>query len=324
MKQRELVNCSACGSGNYDHYPVHLNPWLPQDYTYSKCEDCSFVYVNPRPLPEEVEEIYTAHTNPFDQHEYEGLDIERDSLVRLVSRLKAIKPTGRILDMGCGRGDFLRIAKDHGYEVYGSDLSTTKGPHDDIEIFQGFLQDANLPSESFDIIVTRNTLEHIFNPNEDLRELNRLLKPDGLLYVKVPHLNYEEGWRCRAFFGYKSLFTPPVHLNHFNTSTLNTILKRNGFDHVSWESEKPSKSSSKLKNLVLNVGYSAIDAMKTVSFGHAFPKPVLCVLVRKSGAPVSHVELEVPVRDAIMSDAMDIREKSPVLVAESKDRQPAA
>jgi len=324
MKQRELVGCSACGSDHYEHYPVHLNPWLPQDYTYSKCQKCDFVYVNPRPLPEEVEEIYTAHTNPFDQEQYEGLDVEMDSLRRLVKRIKAVKPTGRILDMGCGRGDFLRVAKDNGYEVYGSDLSTAQGPHDDIEIFQGFLKDANLPSESFDIIVTRNTLEHIFNPNEDLQEINRLLKPNGLLYVKVPHVKYEEGWRCRAFFGFKSLFTPPVHLNHFSTHTLRTILSRNGFEFVSWESEKPSKSSSKLKNLVLDSGYAAIDALKTVTLGHAFPKPVLCVLVRKVGMPISHVEIDTPVRNSVSSDAVSLREQEPLLQPRVKDRQPAA
>ena len=186
-----------------------------------------------------------------------------------------------MLDMGCGRGDFLRIAKDAGYEVQGSDLSTADGPHTDIPIFKGFLQEANFRSKSFDIIVTRNTLEHIFNPNEDLREINRLLKKDGLLYVKVPHRKYESGWRCRAFFGFKSLYTPPVHLNHFDTFTLKRILERNGFEFVSWESEKPSKSTSKLKNFVLNTGYGAIDLMKRVTFGQAFPKPVLCVLVRK-------------------------------------------
>ena len=281
MKERELVNCSCCGSEDYAHYPVDLNPWLPQDYTYSKCRACGFVYVNPRPTVEEVEEIYTAHTNPFDQEEYEGMEVERPTLERMVRRLKKVQPQGRLLDVGSGRGDFLKIAHDHGYEVQGSDLSTAESPYPEVPIFQGFLKDANFKSKSFDIIVTRNTLEHIFDPNEDLQEINRLLKPGGLLYVKVPHRKYEEGWRCRAFFGFKSLYTPPVHLNHFDTFTLKRILQRNGFEFVSWESEKPSKSANKVKNMILSAGYGAIDIAKRVSFGHAFPKPVLCVLVRK-------------------------------------------
>jgi len=298
MVQRELVNCSACGSNDYAHYPVHLNPWLPQDYTYSKCRACGFVYVNPRPTPQEVEDIYTAHTNPFDQQEYEGMDVELSTLKRLVKRLKKVQPQGKVLDMGCGRGDFLRIAKDNGYEVQGSDLSTADGPHKDIPIFKGFLHEANFPSKSFDVIVTRNTLEHIYNPNEDLREINRLLKKDGLLYVKVPHRKYEEGWRCRAFFGFKSLYTPPVHLNHFDTFTLKRILERNGFEFISWESEKPSSSTNKIKNAILKTGYGAIDLMKRITFGHAFPKPVLCVLVRK----VREATFTVPV-DPVLEPA---------------------
>jgi ubiquinone/menaquinone biosynthesis C-methylase UbiE len=282
------------------------------------------VYVNPRPLPEEVEKIYTEHTNPFDQEEYEGLDIEIHALRTLVSRIKALQPSGKILDMGCGRGDFLRIAKDNGFEVQGSDLSTADGPHPDIPIFQGFLQDANFASESFDVIVTRNTLEHIFDPNEDLRELNRLLKPGGLLYVKVPHVKYEEGWRCKAFFGFKTLFTPPVHLNHFSTNTLRTILHRNGFDFVSWESEQPSASKNKLKNMILTTGYAAIGAMKTVTLGHAFPKPVLCVMVRKVGEPISQAPVYVPVRQAITSDARELHKQHSALGEVAKDRQPAA
>lgn len=323
MKQRELVHCSACGSHDYDHYPVHLNPWLPQDYTYSKCQACGFVYVNPRPTPEEVEEIYTAHTNPFDQQEYEGMDVERSTLLRLVRRIKKIIPEGRMLDMGCGRGDFLRIAKDHGYDVQGSDLSTASGPHDDVPIFQGFLKDANFESESFDIIVTRNTLEHIFDPNEDLRELNRLLKPGGLLYVKVPHIKYEEGWRCRAFFGFKSLFTPPVHLNHFGTFTLRRILERNGFEFVSWESEKPSKSDNKLKNAVLSTGYAAIDAMKKLSFGYAFPKPVLCVMVRKVREATYAVPVATPVTEQRTTKVLENSESEAVQI-QPADRHSAA
>jgi 2-polyprenyl-3-methyl-5-hydroxy-6-metoxy-1,4-benzoquinol methylase len=307
MIQRELVPCAACGSHNYDLYPVHLNPWLPQNYTYSKCNECEFVYVNPRPLPEEVEEIYSAHTNPFDQQEYEGLDVERDTLERLVKTLKKEMPSGYMLDMGCGRGDFLKVAQDHGYKVQGSDLSTTPSPHTEIPIFQGFLHEANFATEQFDIIVTRNTLEHIFDPNEDLRELNRILKPGGLMYVKVPHVKYEEGWRCKAFFGFKSLFTPPVHLNHFSTNTLAGILKRNGFEVISWESEKPSKSTSKLKNAVLTAGYTAIDSMKAVTFGKAFPKPVLCVLVRKVGQAAYDATINAPLREPmheVKSDAI--------------------
>jgi hypothetical protein len=88
-----------------------------------------------------------------------------------------------------------------------------------------------------------------------------------------------------------------VHLNHFSTFTLNRILERNGFEMVSWESEKPSKSSSKLKNLVLNTGYAAIDAMKKISFGKAFPKPVLCALVQKVGEPVTTPVITQPVRE---------------------------
>lgn len=320
VKERELVNCSACGSDHYDHYHVHLNPWLPQDHKYSKCQACGFVYVNPRPLPEEVEEIYTAHTNPFDQVEYEGMDVEEGTLRRLIKRIKKVQPEGKLLDMGCGRGDFLRIAHENGYEVQGSDLSTADGTHPDIPIFQGFLQDANFRSKSFDIIVTRNTLEHIFDPNEDLRELNRLLKPGGVLYVKVPHRKYEEGWRCRAFFGFKSLFTPPVHLNHFDTFTLKRILEKNGFEFVSWESEKPSKSENKLKNTILNLGYGAIDLMKRVSFGYAFPKPVLCVMVRKVREATYTVPMETVVEPATVTQPLRLRKEQ----VEEAGKQPAA
>ncbi|HHG86514.1 MAG TPA: class I SAM-dependent methyltransferase [Bacteroidetes bacterium] len=297
MKQRELVNCSACGSDNYDPYEVKLNDWIKGDYTYAKCNACGFVYVNPRPLIEEVEEIYTAHTNPFDQEEYEGMEVEAPTLNRLIRRIEKIVPKGKILDMGCGRGDFLKIAKDRGYDVQGSDLSTADGPYPDIPIFKGFLQDANFASESFDVIVTRNTLEHIFDPNEDLRELNRILKPGGLLYVKVPHVKYEEGWRCKAFFGFDSLFTPPVHLNHFGTFTLRRILERNGFEFISWESEKPSRTKNKFKNAVLSTGYAAIDAVKTATLGNLFPKPVLSVMVRKAGEPMTKPVVSIPLQE---------------------------
>ncbi len=292
VSQQKHRDCLACGSSSIESCAIHVGPQYSRDYRYSQCQDCGFIFVNPRPSPEEVEQVYSAHTNPFMQDDYEGVAAELATLVRLVHRLQKMRPSGRLLDMGCGRGDLLRVARDAGYEVQGSDLATTTGPHDDIPIFPGFLKDAHFPSSSFDVIVTRNTLEHVFDPAEELVELNRLLQPRGTLYIKVPHVLYERGWRCRLCFRRGSLFAPPFHLNHFGIDSIRAILAQCGFEIVSWESERPSQSKSRLKNIVQNSGFAMIQAMRQLTFGTVFPKPLLCIIARKVRVPATMSDAE--------------------------------
>ena len=98
----------------------------------------------------------------------------------------------RILDIGCGQGPFLELAKSKGFNPIGITLNDedvkvcrSKG-YDVFKMEQSFL---DFPDEYFDIIWARHVLEHSVFPLFTLSEYNRVLKKGGIIYIEVPGNN---------------------------------------------------------------------------------------------------------------------------------------
>lgn len=103
---------------------------------------------------------------------------------------KRIK-NGKLLDVGCGVGYFLIRAEKY-YETYGIDISHFAISYAKRNLNKSILKlgsATNIPfsDEIFDIVTCFDVLEHIRNPREVLREIYRVLKPSGVLIVRVPN-----------------------------------------------------------------------------------------------------------------------------------------
>ena len=106
---------------------------------------------------------------------------------------------GRALDVGCGDGSFLEALAGQGWDVVGTELSapiaaTARGRLGG-RIRVGALDEAGLPSASFDLITFWQVLEHCQDPGPALAEARRLLKADGRIVVAVPNINsWQSTW----------------------------------------------------------------------------------------------------------------------------------
>jgi SAM-dependent methyltransferase len=149
-------------------------------------------------------------------------------------------------------------------------------------LYDGTLTQAKLRDDFFDIVVIRNVLEHLFDPNIDLQEIRRILKPNGYVYVKVPNGLYEHGFRCRLIFGRQHNFDPPYHLNHFHPTSLKTVLAKAKLQFVSWSVEQPTIYSQRIKNLARQTGYRVAQASFILTGRRLpFPQIVLSCIARK-------------------------------------------
>jgi SAM-dependent methyltransferase len=151
----------------------------------------------------------------------------------------------------------------------------------DIAFFDGTLQEAKFPDNSFDVVVVRNIFEHLFNPNAEIQEIRRILKRDGYLYLKVPNVDFEYGLRCRFIFGKPHAFDPPYHLNHFNPISLQRFLRNADFTLITWYLEQPTLQAKWTKNLARQAGYRVFQTLKFLSGSTLFPKPLLSCLAQK-------------------------------------------
>lgn len=107
-------------------------------------------------------------------------------------------PEGKALDIGCGIGNYLRILREFGWEVYGIEPSEkaakTGREKFGLNVRSGTLLDHRFPDDYFHFISMNHVLEHLYNPVEVLTEAKRILNPDGMILIRTPNMDS---------FGYK-------------------------------------------------------------------------------------------------------------------------
>jgi SAM-dependent methyltransferase len=156
----------------------------------------------------------------------------------LLTRVRASLPpfgafkrrrSGRLLDVGCGRGDLAAVFGANGWLACGLDISreaVESARAAGVDAVEGSLMTVPWPDDSFDLIVMNHSLEHMSNPMEALRRARALLRPGGVLIVAVPN------WRCwqrRVFGTYWVHLDVPRHLTHFSPHALHSAARRAGF-----------------------------------------------------------------------------------------------
>jgi SAM-dependent methyltransferase len=148
---------------------------------------------------------------------------------RLLDGAQAYKPSGSLLDVGCGTGHLLRLARARGYTVGGCDISpwaTAYARDAGLEVRTGTLESLHYPSHAFDIVTVSHTLEHVPHPLSFLQEVRRVLAADGLLVIAVPNFGSVMAQTLRTRW---AGLLPDQHLWHFTPATLRLLLSHGGF-----------------------------------------------------------------------------------------------
>jgi SAM-dependent methyltransferase len=141
---------------------------------------------------------------------------------------------GTLLDVGCGYGFFLELAIKKGWDVYGVEpckharqLAAAKGINNISEdLFSGKYED-----EMFDVITMFYVLEHLPDPMRYLKEINRILKPGGILLLRLPHTTPLVNL-LKVFRIPNRLYDAPSHLSDFSPSTIALALQKAGFGQI--------------------------------------------------------------------------------------------
>jgi len=146
--------------------------------------------------------------------------------------------TGRLLDVGCGVGFFVKVARDVGWDAHGSEISpiAVRIGREQLGLAQlhvGRIQDAGFAQSSFDVITLWDVIEHIPDPVSLLIELRRLLRVGGLLFVQTPNISFQllRARALRLLGSDESRNTLEVkdHLNDFTPGSLRLAIQRAGY-----------------------------------------------------------------------------------------------
>ncbi len=112
-----------------------------------------------------------------------------------------LEPNAKVLDVGAGMGEFASILKDRGLQVVCTDGAEHCYEHLLTLGFQSYLSDLEteklpFPNESFDLVVSIEVIEHLWNTGQYLSEIQRVLKPGGYFICTTPNYN---NWKFRMY-----------------------------------------------------------------------------------------------------------------------------
>lgn len=192
----ESVTCLVCGVEASIPLYEGRDRLLGGDDVFQlrRCQRCGLIYINPRPTQAEIQRYYPAAYEPFTRQDqldgwYNRLRY-RVAIARMCGIAAQGQAPGRLLDVGCGSGEFLLGMQERGWEAHGLDISAVAvelARQKGLNVFLGQLPDTDYEAESFDLITMWDVLEHLHDPRKYLNRVSQLLKPGGRFVVTLPN-----------------------------------------------------------------------------------------------------------------------------------------
>lgn len=244
----DIEVCPLCGSKQAtevdrgtDTLTPEINRYLPANHerlptitnVRKACLDCGLVFLSPRLDDASLSVLYDlwyrfAYRRIFDDEQHVADRMGEFERYHLVHLQKAHPLAASLLDVGCGNGLFLHLARRAGWSVCGIefDAETARRGRERyaLEIRSGVMADVLSEQERFDVITMFDYLEHTATPGADLDAAIRHLTPGGVLMIRVPNM---KGWQARLM-GVKWLACISNHLTYFTPSVLVKALQQRG------------------------------------------------------------------------------------------------
>jgi len=186
--EMETVACDSCSGTEFKQLVKKDRYGL--EYSVQECTECGLIQANPRMTAQSYKQfykddyrkLYKTHANIIDH--YRHLNRKGKRVFQFINQHYTIRPSTRILEIGCSNGGILfpfklRCETVTGYDYDKSYVEFGKKLGHDLRV--GDVFDVK---ERYDVVIYSHTLEHVMSPRKELRRVRRLL--DGVLFVDVP------------------------------------------------------------------------------------------------------------------------------------------
>lgn len=284
------VTCNLCESNTniplFQAEDLRFGP--DRKFTLVRCSDCNLVFLNPQPLEEEMAYYYPpayfdtekvlSDPEPLRETAYEQNKMDK------ILKSSVLPDKGKILDVGCGKGEFLANMREKGWVDFGIETAGAAAVYAQekmgINVLNCKLDEASFADKYFDIVTFWHALEHFHDPSAVLAAVNRILKPDGHLLIALPNFRSLQARIMKRDWYHLDI---PRHIFHFTPQTITQLLAKTGFQVLSMDSVSPAHNRdgieySMLRKLERRKNGKVTATNKTLFFapfktnGFGFPK----------------------------------------------------
>lgn len=224
--------CPCCSSTRIKYYFDKFN------YTHWKCSKCNFVFLNPYPNNQVSELLYNGdYFNAVRKFvsipkAKKGLENANTSMAlnfyyEIIDYITKLKSDGAWLDVGGGIGTFLHIVNKRFplFKLYLNESNKTSAEfakkYYGLEVLSTTVDSLKESGKKFDIITSNAVLEHISHPRKFIHDYYKLLKPDGILLLNIPHYTTLNRLLSRQ---HTPNVIPPSHISFFNKKNIKHII----------------------------------------------------------------------------------------------------
>lgn len=226
----ELKQCPVCqGSGD----------WYTDrgEYRIFRCASCTLFYASPVPDADELKNLYrnkwSVPAGQTYRHRHRPTRAWRLGL--RAKKLRRLVSGDSLLEIGCGPGDFLRGARMVGFTriagVEPGDGEAEYARSLGFAIHNKMFLEVDFADARFDVIVSRQVIEHVLDPVDFLTTATALLQPGGCIMLETPCSSHFKARRAGKDWRY---LWPPWHLNLFNEKSFAALFDRCGLEPVSF------------------------------------------------------------------------------------------
>lgn len=225
------VKCPICATNDFEVFFRST-----EGSQLVRCKHDGLIYRNPQESSLALKKHYEKYIK------YENVDFwdrsRNEVLKREATAIKKKKVSGRLLDVGCATGVFFENFNGSDWRLYGVEPSPIGAEiarkKYDADVFVGILSEAKYPADFFDVVTILDAFYYFSHPDEELKEIKRILKNGGILAIEIPGINYqlvrEKGLLCWLLDRtWSRCFSYPWHLYFFSPATLSLLLSRFGF-----------------------------------------------------------------------------------------------
>jgi 2-polyprenyl-3-methyl-5-hydroxy-6-metoxy-1,4-benzoquinol methylase len=239
----------------------------------NRCPACGFLFQPELPLDElrshhdaEYFEQYSDHGS----YDAQGAQRRREARIRLRWMRLGGARSGRLLEVGVARGDFLAEARRAGFEPLGIEpepaTAEVARQRSGVEVLVGWAEEVELPRSTFDVVCLWHVLEHIPEPRTVLEALLAGLRPGGLLFCEVPNAGGTMAVAQRDRWAY---LDPAHHVGFFDPHSMRRGLAASGYEGIVTETipmlrYAPLDASTVLRKLPRRVTLAARHHMPVI------------------------------------------------------------